>query len=225
MEYILDTVNLEDVRICNEYFPIAGVTSNPSIVKQCGVTDFYGHFRKLREIIRMEKSLHVQVIGQDYEGIMRDAHRILEKMDREVYIKVPVTMPGLKAMMALKKENVHITATAVYQKAQAFLAIEAGADYVAPYYNRMMNMDIDADRVIEAIAQMIEKGGYKSKIVAASFKNMDQVNRAFAGGAQAVTLQPQLLYDVFKMPAIQKAVDDFAADWEKAFGGKTPGDL
>jgi len=225
MEYILDTVDLNDIRRCNECFPIVGVTSNPSIIKQCGITDFFNHFQALRAIIGQGKSLHVQVIGQDFDAILRDAYAILEKIDRDVYIKIPVTMNGLKAIMALKKENIHITATAVYQKAQALLAMEAGADYVAPYYNRMMNMDIDADQVIETIAQMIAKGGYNTKIVAASFKNMAQVNRAFSMGAQAVTLQPQLLYDVFKMPAIQRAVDDFSDDWEKAFGSKTPADL
>ncbi len=225
MEYILDTLNLDDIRTCAGCFPISGVTSNPSIVRQCGVTDFYGHLREVRSILGPDKSLHVQVIGQTCEAILRDAHAILQKADSGVYIKVPVTMEGLKAIKALKKEGVNITATAIYQKAQALLAIEAGADYVAPYYNRMMNMDIDADDVIETIARMIARYNYKAKIVAASFKNMAQVNRAFLMGAQAVTVQPQLLYDLFKMPAIQKAVDDFGEDWKKAFGSRTPADL
>ncbi len=225
MKYILDTVDLADVEKCNEFFPIAGVTSNPSIVRQCGVTDFYGHFQTLRSVIGQEKSLHIQVIGEDYDAIMNDAHAILEKIDRSVYIKIPVTMQGLKAIMALKKENVHITATAIYQKAQALLAMEAGADYVAPYYNRMVAMDIDADQVIEGIANMISKYGYGMQILAASFKNMAQVNHAFMMGAHAVTLQPQLLYDIFAMPAIAKAVDAFGKDWKKTFGSKTPADL
>jgi transaldolase len=225
MKYILDTVNLADVKRCNEFLPIAGVTSNPSIVKQCGVTDFYGHFKAIRAVIGPEKSLHVQVIGQDYDAILTDAYAILEKIGRNVYIKIPVTMNGLKAIMALKKESVRITATAVYQTAQALLAMEAGADYVAPYYNRMMSMEINADKMIEDTAGMITKYGYATQILAASFKNMAQVNRAFAMGAQAVTLQPQLLYDVFEMPAIQKAVDAFGEDWKKAFGSKTPAGL
>jgi transaldolase len=67
-------------------------------------------------------------------------------------------------------------------------------------------------------AEMIEKYNYSTIILAASFKNMGQVNAAFDCGAQAATLQPALLHDAFKMPAIKKAVDDFAADWEKIFG-------
>lgn len=225
MKYILDTVNLSDVKRCNEFLPISGVTSNPSIIKECGMTDFYGHFRAIRDIIGPDKTLHVQVIGQDYGAIMKDARGILDKAGRDVYIKIPVTMQGLKAIMALKKESARVTATAVYQTSQALLALEAGADYVAPYYNRMMNMEIDADRVIEETASMIYKYGYQTQILAASFKNMAQVNRAFAMGAQAATLQPQLLYDVFEMPAIQKAVDAFGQDWVKAFGSKTPADF
>jgi TalC/MipB family fructose-6-phosphate aldolase len=225
MQYILDTVSLLDVKRCNEFLPISGVTSNPSIIKQCGMTDFYGHFQAIRDTIGLEKTLHVQVIGQDYDAIMKDAHAILDRIGHDVYIKIPVTMHGLKAIKALKKESVRITATAVYQTAQALLALEAGADYVAPYYNRMMNMEIDADRVIGDTAAMIAKYGYQTQILAASFKNMAQVNRAFEMGAQAATLQPQLLYDIFEMPAIQKAVDAFSEDWKKAFGSKTPADL
>ncbi len=225
MKYILDTVNLSDIKRCNEFLPVSGVTSNPSIIKQCGVTDFYGHFQAIRDMIGPEKSLHVQVIGQDYDAMMKDARAILKRTGRGVYIKVPVTMHGLKAIMALKKENVRVTATAVYQTAQALLAMEAGADYVAPYYNRMMNMDINADHVIETIADMIAKYGYQTQILAASFKSMAQVNQAISMGAQAVTLQPQLLYDIFEMPAIQKAVDAFLEDWKISFGSKTPADL
>lgn len=224
MEFILDTADLADIRRCNEYLPIVGVTTNPSIVHACGVKNLFAHFNEIRSIIG-EKTLHMQAVATKAQGIVDDAHAIMDKVDREVYVKVPVTMEGLKAMKQLKKENIHITATCVYQKSQGLLALAAGADYIAPYYNRMMNMDIDADDVIASIADQIANGGYNTKILAASFKNMTQVNRAFAAGAQSVTVQPQLLYDAFAMPSIDKAVRDFNDAWAKSFGDKTIADL
>ncbi|PRR83894.1 fructose-6-phosphate aldolase [Clostridium vincentii] len=221
MEYMLDTVNIEDIRKYNEYFHITGVTSNPSIIKATGKIDFFNHFKEIRKIIGLDKSLHIQVIAENYEGIMSEAKVILENVDKNVFIKVPVTQEGLKAIRALKKLNIGVTATAIYTKAQGFLAMEAGADFIAPYFNRMENMDIDPREVITAFADIIDRDGYKTKILAASFKNMGQVNDAFLCGAQTATMAPEILETALKMPAIKKAVDDFGIDWKVIFGDKS----
>ena len=92
MEFILDTVDLEEIKDGVDHMPIVGVTSNPSIVKKTSPEDFFGHMRKVREIIGKERSLHVQVISLDAETIVKEAHRILEEIDDQVYIKVPVSM-------------------------------------------------------------------------------------------------------------------------------------
>ena len=89
MEFILDTVDLEEIKDGVDHMPIVGVTSNPSIVKKTSPEDFFGHMRKVREIIGKERSLHVQVISLDAETIVKEAHRILEEIDDQVYIKVP----------------------------------------------------------------------------------------------------------------------------------------
>lgn len=218
MEYMFDTANIELIKKYNEIFPITGVTSNPSIIKKEGKIDFFNHFRGIREIIGMDKSLHMQVIAQDCEGMLKEAEAILKNVDDKVYIKIPTTEEGLKAMRILKAKGISVTATAIYTKVQGLLAMEAGADFIAPYFNRMENMDIDPREVIKTFAEMIDKYGYSTKILAASFKNVGQVNDAFACGAQTATLDPELLHGAFKMPAIQKAVDDFESDWKSIYG-------
>ena len=155
----------------------------------------------------------MQVVAKDYEGILKDAAEIRKKCGDAVYIKVPVTPAGLAAIKTLKPEGYKITATAIYTTFQGLLAIEAGADYLAPYYNRMENLNIDSDAVISQLAQAIERDHSASKILAASFKNVGQINRAFADGAQAITAGPDVFAAAFAMPSIAKAVDDFAADW------------
>ena len=127
MKYLLDTANLEAIRKYTEYFPVAGVTSNPSIVKREGNIDFFAHMRNIRRVIGKESSLHIQVVAEDAEGMIQDAKRILKEVDEDVYIKVPVTMEGMKAIRLLKAENINVTATAIYTKTQGFLAIAAGA--------------------------------------------------------------------------------------------------
>lgn len=147
-----------------------------------------------------------------------DAHAILENVDNKVYVKVPVTEEGLKAIRILKSEGVGITATAIYTTTQGLLAMESGADYIAPYYNRMENMNIDPRTVIQSFAQMIDTYNYNTVILAASFKNIAQVNESFMCGAQTATMDVDILRVAMSMPAIQKAVDDFAADWDSVYG-------
>lgn len=218
MEYMLDTANIELIKECNKIFPITGVTSNPSIIKKEGKIDFFNHFRKIREIIGMDKTLHIQVVSKDVDGILKEAKTILENVDNKVCIKIPVNKEGLKAIRILKAQGVSITATAIYTTAQGLLAMEAGADFIAPYFNRMENMNIDPRKTIKTFADMIEKYNYKTKILAASFKNMGQVNDAFVCGAQTATMAPDILLDSLDMVAIQKAVDDFEKDWKSVFG-------
>lgn len=218
MEFLIDTANLDEIRKYEEMIPLAGVTSNPSIVKKEGKIDFFEHMRAIREIIGTDRSLHVQVVGTDYASMMADAQAILNNIDADVYVKVPVSKEGLKVIKALKAQNRNVTATAVYSKFQAYLAIAAGADYVAPYFNRMENLNIDPCEAIREMANEISRTNSPTKILAASFKNVGQVNAALEAGAQAATMGADIIEAALDMPSIEKAVSDFTADWEASFG-------
>lgn len=225
MEFLFDTANLEAIKTYSECYPITGVTSNPSILKAEGKIDFFVHMRKIRELIGMERSLHIQVVAEDCDGILRDAQSVLRNVDEQVYIKIPVTEEGLKAMRILKAQGKGVTATAIYTKIQGFLAIAAGADFIAPYYNRMENLDVDSSGTIAAFRRMIDENGGKTKILAASFKNIAQVNSAFLAGAHTATLAPALLREAMGGAAIKKAVADFTADWTAIHGCVTIAEL
>lgn len=213
MEFMLDTLNINEIKKWARVLPLAGVTSNPTIAKKEGEIDFFKRIHEVREIIGEAPSIHVQVVAKDYDGILKDAAKIRQECGGNVFIKVPVTPEGLAAIKTLKSEGYKITATAIYTVFQGLLAIEAGADYLAPYYNRMENLNIDSAQVIAQLAEAIEKNHSSSKILAASFKNVGQVNRAFKEGAQAITAGADVFEAAFGMPSIGKAVDDFANDW------------
>lgn len=213
MEFMLDTLNINEIKKWARVLPLSGVTSNPTIAKKEGEIDFFKRIHEVREIIGEAPSIHVQVVAKDYDGILKDAAKIRQECGGNVFIKVPVTPEGLAAIKTLKSEGYKITATAIYTVFQGLLAIEAGADYLAPYYNRMENLNIDSAQVIAQLAEAIEKNHSSSKILAASFKNVGQVNRAFKEGAQAITAGADVFEAAFGMPSIGKAVDDFANDW------------
>lgn len=218
MTFMLDTANLAAIKKYQEVFPLEGVTTNPSIIKKEGKIDFFQHLREIRAIIGVGQSLHVQVVSDQADTMLQEAHRILEEVDQEVYIKVPVSLEGLKVIKALKAEGVHVTATAIYSKIQAYLAIAAGADFVAPYYNRMENLNIDSQETIAAIAQYIKDKKAQTRILGASYKNIAQVNQTLESGGHVVTVDPSLLVEALSAASIKKAVADFKVDWESVYG-------
>ena len=206
MEFIIDTVNLEEIKDAVEHMPIVGVTSNPSIVKKTSPQDFFAHMKEVRKIIGKERSLHIQVISKDCDTIVKEAHRILDEIDDQVYIKV------------LKSQGVNVTATAVYDLMQAYMALAAGADYIAPYVNRIGNLGNDPMELINELSNRIVQDGYDCKILAASFKGVQQVRDAFNYGSQAITAPVDVLKAIFANPSIEKAVNDFNADWYSVYG-------
>ena len=182
--------------------------------------------KEIRSIIGPEKPLHIQVTALDTEGMLRDADTLLTKIDSGIYIKIPVTVEGIRAIKRLKAQgNIHVTGTAIYSRQQGFLAMEAGADSIAPYFNRMENMGVNSDEVIASLAEMIGLYQYNTEILAASFKNAGQVDRAFLAGAQTATMDPAILEAALTQPHITAAVDAFDQDWKSIFGEKTLSDL
>lgn len=225
MKYLIDSANLDEIRALSEYLPIAGVTSNPSIVKKEGSVPFFAHMREIRSIIGNLRPLHIQVTATDYDGMMRDAEAVFRHVDEKVFIKVPVDFEGVKVIKALRRQGANVTATAVYGMDQAFMALEAGADCIAPYYNRMEALGVDAASVLGNIAGIIAHYGYETEILAASFKQPAQIDRAILAGAHSVTVAPDVLRGIFAKQVVADAVQAFSDDWTGLYGGKTLAEL
>ena len=225
MKYLIDSANLDEIHALSEYLPIAGVTSNPSIVKKEGSVPFFAHMREIRSIIGNLRPLHIQVTATDYDGMMRDAEAVFRHVDEKVFIKVPVDFEGVKVIKALRRQGANVTATAVYGMDQAFMALEAGADCIAPYYNRMEALGVDAASVLGNIAGIIAHYGYETEILAASFKQPAQIDRAILAGAHSVTVAPDVLRGIFAKQVVADAVQAFSDDWTGLYGGKTLAEL
>ena len=221
MKLLLDDARIDRIELALDTYPIVGVTTNPTILKAAGLTAFYDDLRSIRETIGDDRTLHVQVVAQDTAGILDEAGRILSALGPDVHVKVPVTTAGLAAIGRLKHDGVNVTATAIYTTMQGLLAVAAGVDYLAPYVNRMSNLDVDPFATIAALRADIDREGSDAKILAASFKNVQQVTAAVRAGAHAVTVSPELLAAALATTEVQHAVDTFARDWQDAFGVPT----
>ena len=219
---MLDTVCLNSIEKYMNVVPIKGITSTPSIIKREGKIDFIPHMKRTLEIIGDDRTLHMQVVAKELEGMIDDAKRIWNQIGEEVYVKIPASKAGLNALSILKKEhaNCRITTSAVYTKLQAFLALESGADYVAVYTNRSENIGIDPFDIISSATEYTKRNALNGKIMASSIKNAMQIIEAIEAGADAVTFSPAILEDFFDLAATKQAIEHFTSDWENLYQTK-----
>ena len=221
MKLLIDDANIEKIKHILEYYPIDGVTTNPSILAKSGRPPF-SVLREIREIIGEDAELHAQVISDTAEGMVEEGRKIVKLLGKNTYVKVPTTPEGLKAMKLLSKEGYLITATAIYTSMQAYLAAKAGADYAAPYVNRIDNLGADGIETTKAIQDIFDNNGFKTKVLAASFKNSHQVKALCEYGVGASTVAPDVIEGLIKNASVTAAVADFTRDFEGLVGkGKT----
>lgn len=218
MELFLDTADAQAVKELSETLTIAGVTTNPTIITRSGKTLERVIDEMCKTLAPSQKSFF-QVIATDFDGILEETRRICA-LRENAYAKIPVTPVGLKAIKAAKAEGLNVLATAIYSADQAFLAAMNGADYLAPYVNRMCNYGDGVGQVADLV-NMLATNGLPSKICAASFKNTEQVHDVICVGAQSVTVAPDIVWTMVKHPGTGIAVEEFSAAWENSFGRRT----
>jgi len=221
MKLLIDDANVEMIKRIVEYYPLDGVTTNPSILAKSGRPP-YEVLKEIRSIIGNQAQLHVQVIARQAEGMVEDAKRIREELGAGTYIKIPAIEEGFKAMKKLADQGVNITATAIYTPMQGYLAAKCGAKYAAPYVNRIDNMGYNGIQVAKEIHDIFRNNHYSTEILAASFKNSQQVLELCQYGAGAATVAGDIIMSFVKNAAIDSAVEAFIDDFEKLTGqGKT----
>ena len=224
MKFIIDDANVEAIRRLVDYYPIDGVTTNPSILAKSGRQPF-DVLKEIRSIIGPEKELHAQVTATDAEGMIADGRRIAAELGPNTFAKVPSVPEGFKAMKALVAEGIPVTATAIYTPMQAFIAAKCGASYAAPYVNRIDNMGYNGIAVSKQIHDIFEVNGLACEVLAASFKNSQQVLELTQYGVGACTIASDVIDGLVKNAAIDAAVDAFTADFEGLVGaGRTMAD-
>jgi len=220
MKILLDTANLKDIRYFNKYYPIIGVTTNPTILSKEG-GDVVKLLCDIRAIIGDEKELHVQVTETEFDKIVEEAEAIIDLLGKNTYVKIPATDTGLRVAKYLSDKGIGVTVTAVLTAAQAMLASNAGASYVAPYISRSENLCADGVGTVEDIAKIFKASCSKTKILAASFKTAKEVLDVAVVGCHAATIGSTIMRILNSHTTTDTSIAGFDADWKKAFGNTT----
>ena len=217
MKLFIDDANIEKIKAIYQYFPCDGVTTNPSIISRTGKNP-YEVLKEIREFIGEETPLHVQVISETAEEMVKEGRKIVSVLGKNTYVKIPTVNEGIKAIKQLSSEGYFVTATAIYTPMQAYLAAKAGANYVAPYLNRIDNLGANGVETVKKIQNVIDNNNFNTQLLVASFKNNQQIIDVCEYGVGAATIAPDMIEKFVENANVSLAVDNFKKDFETLYG-------
>ena len=187
---------------------LAGATTNPTLLERagldCSVATALDLVRSAEDLGFRE--LHIQSWGEN-AAILSDHGRALASISPIVTVKMPATDQGVDAARRMKAEGYRVTLTACYTVRQCAVARGLELDYVAPYYGRMIEAGIDADRRLDGMRTVAQGSGLR--ILIASLRTGDQLDGLLSRGFDTFTLSPALAQDMLADPHSAAAVAAF----------------
>jgi TalC/MipB family fructose-6-phosphate aldolase len=218
MKIFLDTADVSLIGPAYDTGLLDGVTTNPSLILKSG--------RQLQEVIQEIVSIFSELESVSAEVVAETADEMLSQakyyytINPSVTIKVPCTVEGLKACKFLSNVGIKTNVTLVFSVAQAILASKAGATFISPFVGRWMDNSIDGIELIKNIRKAFDFSGTSTKILAASLRDVRQVEQSALAGADVVTIPPVVFWAMYKNIMTDKGLELFQKDWEEVINTK-----
>lgn len=212
MKFFIDTANIDAIREAAELGILDGVTTNPSLVAKEG-GDFKEMLSEICEIV--DGPISAEVTATEHTEMVREA-RQLAGMHPNIVVKVPMTRDGLKACVALTKEGIKVNMTLIFSASQALMCAKAGAAFVSPFIGRLDDISGYGMDLVEDIVDIFANYGYDTEVLVASIRHPMHVVEAAKIGADAVTIPPKVIDQLFRHPLTDIGLEKFLADWEKS---------
>ncbi len=211
MQFFIDTADLIEIKKAHAMGVLDGVTTNPSLIAKTG-KPFLDVIREICELV--DGPISAEVVSTDYEGIVREG-RELARIHKNIVVKVPLLVEGLKAVKTFSDEGIKTNVTLCFSATQALLAAKAGATYISPFVGRLDDISFDGMELIEQILQIYENYGFDTQVLVASVRNPIHVLNAARLGAHVATCPLSVIEQLAKHPLTDIGLAKFLADWEK----------
>lgn len=212
MKFFIDTANIAEIKEANAMGMVDGVTTNPSLIaKEKG--DFKEIIAEICSIV--DGPISAEVISLDEEGMVREAKE-LAKIHKNIVVKIPMTIDGLKAVRRLTAEGIKTNVTLIFSPLQALMAAKAGASYVSPFVGRLDDLAQEGMVLVEQLVEMYGNYAFDTEIIVASVRNPLHVLDAALMGADIATIPFNVLSKLASHPLTDKGIKAFMDDWKKA---------
>ena len=216
MKFFIDTANVEDIKKANDMGVICGVTTNPSLIAKEGRV-FEKVIAEIASIVDGPISGEVRATTTDAESMIREGREIA-KLHKNMVVKIPMTVEGLKAVKVLSSEGIKTNVTLIFTANQALLAARAGASYVSPFLGRLDDISTKGIDLVAEIAEMFDVAGIETEIIAASVRNPIHVTECALAGADIATVPYKVIEQMTHHPLTDAGIEKFKQDYLAVFG-------
>lgn len=211
MKFFVDTANVDAIKEINELGLADGVTTNPTIISREG-RDFETVVKEICSIV--DGPVSAEVTGTTSEEMIKEARNIAT-WAKNIVIKIPMTMEGMRAVNVLSKEGIKTNVTLVFSVSQGLMAIKAGATFISPFVGRLEDIGSDPFALIADLRDIIDFYGFDTQIIAASIRNKTHVEKVAKVGAHIATIPEGIFKKMSEHPLTTKGIETFTKDWEK----------
>ncbi len=210
MKFFIDTANLEEIKTAEGWGLLDGVTTNPSLIAK--------EKRPFRELVSeicsiVDGPVSAEAVSTDSEGLVSEA-RDLAKIHKNIVVKIPMTLEGMKAVKTVSQEGIKTNVTLVFSPVQALMAAKAGATYVSPFVGRLDDISHTGLDIVGDILDIFETYSYKTEVIVASIRSTLHVRDAALMGAHIATIPFKVLAQLAKHPLTDIGIDRFMKDWD-----------
>ena len=212
MKFFLDTAEIAELKALAETGLVDGVTTNPSLIAKSGRPIF----EALAEICALIPGpISAEAVALDAAGMIAEGKK-LRAIAKNICVKVPLTMDGLKACKALSDEGHPVNVTLCFSATQALLAAKAGATFISPFIGRLDDNGLDGAQLIREIRAIYDNYDFGTEILAASLRTVNHVKDSAIAGADCGTLPPAVFRACYKHVLTDAGIEAFLADWRKS---------
>jgi transaldolase len=218
MKIFLDTADVSLIGPAYDTGLLDGVTTNPTLILKSGrqlqevITEIANTFTEL-------ESISAEVVVDTAEEMLTEAKNYYS-ISPSVTIKVPCTVEGLKACKFLSGQGIKTNVTLVFSVAQAILASKAGATFISPFVGRWMDNSVDGIELLKNIRKAFDYSGTSTQILAASLRDVRQVEQSALYGADVITIPPIVFWSMYKNIMTEKGLELFQKDWNEVLKSK-----
>jgi transaldolase len=211
MKFFVDTADVAEIRELAATGLLDGVTTNPTLIMKAG--------RPMLEVIAeicsvVDGPVSAEVASLDYDSMLKEA-AVLQKIAKNVVIKLPLTWDGLRACKVLTDKGIKTNVTLCFAANQALLAAKAGATYISPFIGRLDDIHLNGMELIAEIRTIYDNYDFKTEILAASIRTVNHVKEAALVGADVATIPASTIKALVNHPLTDKGIAGFVADWAK----------
>jgi transaldolase len=212
MKIFIDSADIQEIKEAAAMGILEGCTTNPTLLAKAG--------RKIETAIPeicevVNGPVSAEVVSTEYEAILKEG-RLLAKLHKNVVVKVPLLIDGLKAVRTLKQEGIRTNVTLCFSAPQALLAAKAGAAYISPFLGRLDDVSSEGIELVEQIVTIYANYHLETEVLAASIRSPLQVVQAAMIGAHCATLPIAVIRQLIKHPLTDAGLEHFLADAKKA---------